>query len=66
MSTRRRPPEQLDPVADREEVLALLSWAARDGSVIAMKTLLDELRRDAVPDEEVRSVIDELARRRGQ
>jgi hypothetical protein len=33
-------------IADRKELLELLSAAARRGSVSAAKTLLEELRRD--------------------
>lgn len=49
---------------DRAEVLALLMVAAKLGSVPAMKTLLDELRRDGVDQPAALSIIDELAKRR--
>ena len=47
---------------DHDELLRLLGEAARGGSVSAMRTLLAEYRRSAVPAGS--SVIDELARRR--
>jgi metal-responsive CopG/Arc/MetJ family transcriptional regulator len=57
--------EQHAEVADRDELLGLLTERARDGHVTAMKTLLDELRRDASNDEHpAASVIDQLAARR--
>jgi hypothetical protein len=65
MSTRRKPPDDPGPTADRDEVLRLLSWAARDGSVIAMKTLLEELRREGIEEPKAASIIDEIAKRRG-
>jgi hypothetical protein len=51
-------------VADREELLVLLSEAARKGRVGAMRILLTEIRRDAEPDTpaEPLGVIDEMAR----
>jgi predicted nucleic acid-binding Zn ribbon protein len=51
-------------IATRQDVLALLTAAARDGSVMAAKVLLEELRRDDVDQDPASSVIDELARRR--
>lgn len=51
-------------VASKEEVLRLLSGAARVGSVLAAKTLLEELRRDGGEIVESSSVIDEISRRR--
>jgi hypothetical protein len=53
----------IDSIATREEVLAILSAAARAGSVTACRVLLDELGRSEVPTQ-TESVIDELARRR--
>jgi hypothetical protein len=50
-------------VADRQEVLELLWAAAKDGSVLAAKTLLEELRRDPESPGEP-SIIDELAAKR--
>jgi hypothetical protein len=56
----------VDDVADRQEILELLSAAAKMGSVLAAKTLLDELRRDPGSPGEP-SIIDELAaKRRGR
>jgi hypothetical protein len=59
-----------DHIADRGELLVLLSEAARKGRVGAMKILLTELRRDAnaepaTPQHRL-SVIDELATKREQ
>ncbi len=51
-------------VADRRELLRLLTERARDGSVAAMKALLEELRRDGATGGAA-SPIDELAARRG-
>jgi hypothetical protein len=51
-------------VATRDELLELLWAAAREGSVSAMRALLEELRRD--PAATGSTVIDELARRRGR
>jgi hypothetical protein len=48
-------------LADRDEVLALLSRAARGGNVGAMKILLEELRRDGVHQTTSPGIIDELA-----
>lgn len=53
-------------VATRDELLLLLSGAARRGNVGAMRVLLEELRRDA-GDEDASdpfSGLDELAPRR--
>jgi hypothetical protein len=36
----------MSEIADRDELLRILTDAARDGSVSAAKTLLEELRRD--------------------
>ena len=59
-----------DHVADRAELLVLLSEAARKGRVGAMKILLTELRRDADAEPATprhrRGVIDELATKREQ
>ena len=53
-----------DPlIADRGEILGLLSTAARKGHVGAMRLLLEELRRDNENPAE-KSVIDELAAKR--
>jgi hypothetical protein len=38
---------EVDEVADRDELLRILTVRARDGNVAAVKTLLDELRREA-------------------
>ena len=51
-------------VATRHGVLVLLSAAARTGSVLAAKTLLEELGRDGEDTAKSGSVIDELARMR--
>jgi hypothetical protein len=53
----------IDSIATREEVLAILSAAARAGSVTACRVLLVELRRSEAlaPTDKI---IDELARRR--
>jgi hypothetical protein len=56
-------------VLTREQILVLLSAAARTGSVSAAKTLLEELRRDdgpAQPGDTIFSVIDEIAAKRRQ
>jgi hypothetical protein len=37
-------------IADRDELLRLLTVRAREGSVAAMRVLLEELRRDARAD----------------
>jgi hypothetical protein len=59
-----------DHVADRGELLALLSEAARKGRVGAMRILLTELRRDADAEpttpQHRPGVIDELATKREQ
>jgi hypothetical protein len=52
-----------DAVADRSEILQLLTKAARKGNVPAMRLLLEELKSDGKP-EKAGSVIDELAKRR--
>jgi hypothetical protein len=52
-----------DPIATREEVMAILSAAARAGSVTACRVLLEELRRSEVSTQ-TDTIIDELARRR--
>ncbi len=39
--------DELDPIAERDELLALLTLSARAGSVTAARALLDEHRRDA-------------------
>jgi hypothetical protein len=41
------PARKPKPVADRDELLRILTESAREGSVTACKTLLEELRRDA-------------------
>jgi hypothetical protein len=55
-------------VADRAEILLLLSAAARRGSVSACRVLLEELRRDggepAVAPSVIDSIIDEVAAKR--
>jgi hypothetical protein len=55
--------DAVSEVATRDDVLVLLSAAARTGSVMAMKTMLEELRRDGG---QVASstVIDELTAKR--
>jgi hypothetical protein len=50
-------------VADRAEILTLLSRAARKGHVPAMRLLLEELRHDE-DNATASSVIDELAGKR--
>ena len=58
-------PEERDTVPDRDELLRLLGGSARDGSVTAMKALLEEHRHDGNDDPKPeRSAIDELAHRR--
>jgi len=54
----------IGPVATRDELLVLLSAAARAGSVQAVRALLQELPREqeTSPDDDF---IDELAKRRG-
>jgi hypothetical protein len=54
----------LGDVASREDVLILLSAAARTGSVLAAKTLLEELRRDGGDVPVIPSVVDEIASKR--
>jgi hypothetical protein len=58
----------MENVADREELLVLLSEAARKGRVGAMRILLTELQRDTgsepAPPEPFSSVIDEITKRR--
>ena len=51
-------------VADRDEVLLLLSTAARQGHVGAMRLLLEELRRDGDEGSPEADFIDELAKKR--
>jgi hypothetical protein len=54
-------------VADREELLVLLSEAARKGRVGAMRILLTEIGRNAEPDKPMSlGVIDEIAEKRQQ
>ena len=58
----------MENVADREELLELLSEAARKGRVGAMRILLSELKRDtpterATP-EPIPNIIDEIIERR--
>ena len=58
-------PEDQHPVADADEVLALLSEAARAGSVTAMKELRAHFReRSGLPAGSL-GAIDELVARRG-
>jgi hypothetical protein len=53
----------VNEIADRDEILGLLSTAARKGNVPAMRLLLEEQRRDG--DETAGSgIIDELATKR--
>jgi hypothetical protein len=47
-------------VADRDELLRVLTVRARDGNVAAAKALLDELRRDGDADEAPGSALDAL------
>jgi hypothetical protein len=49
-------------IADRAEILGLLTTAARGGHVGAMRLLLEELRHDEV--EPISGVIDELSAQR--
>jgi hypothetical protein len=58
-------PIPVSDVADREEILLLLSAAARRGNVPAMRLLLEEQRRDTEAPAGA-SVIDELATKRTQ
>jgi hypothetical protein len=51
-------------IADRAEILLLLSDSARDGHVGAMRLLLEELRRDGEQAASASKVIDELATKR--
>jgi hypothetical protein len=55
---------EIGPVATREELLVLLSASARNGSITAIRALLQELPREqeTSPDDDF---IDELAKRRG-
>jgi hypothetical protein len=53
----------MDVIADRDEILRLLSAAARRGNVPAMRLLLEELRRDG-EEHATPSIIDELASKR--
>lgn len=60
-------PAEQSHVPDRDELLRLLGESARSGSVTAMRTLLEELRRDGIHAEAPPvglSVIDQLARAR--
>jgi hypothetical protein len=61
-----READGLPPVCSREELLALLSEAARGGSVPACKTLLDELRRDEAPSARSNAFSEELGQRAGK
>jgi hypothetical protein len=54
------------PIANRDEVLALLTRAAREGNVGAMRALLEELKRDGGSQSATSSVIDELATQRAK
>ena len=59
-------PPEAQPVADRQELLVLLSEAARGGNVAAMRELLAydrERRQGRAPD--AVDQLDELAKRRG-
>lgn len=49
----------MSDVADRDELLRILTERAREGNVAAAKALLDELRRD-VGDDEAGSTLDAL------
>jgi hypothetical protein len=49
----------LPDIADRDELLRILTERARDGNVGAAKTLLEELRRDADDSSDV-SELEEL------
>ncbi len=55
-------------VADRKELLVLLSEAARKGRVGAMRILLAELKRDEQPGQHSAplSILDEIAGKRGR
>jgi hypothetical protein len=64
VAIREASPTAAPSVADRRELLRLLTERARDGSVAAMKALLEELRRDGATGGAA-SPIDELAARRG-
>jgi hypothetical protein len=57
-------PSPVVEIASRAEILGLLSDAARQGHVGAMRLLLEELRRDGEDQVSAPSVIDELARKR--
>ena len=54
------------PIADRDELLRLLWVAARNGSVGAMRLLIEEFRRDGDDDRPAEPLgsIDEIAARR--
>jgi hypothetical protein len=54
----------LPPRPTRQQLLDALGVRAREGSVPAMRLLLEEYRRDAQSGEKPTSTIDELARRR--
>jgi hypothetical protein len=58
------PAVQGEGTADRAEIVRLLWVAARNGSAVAMKTLLEEDGRDNGTKPDTPSAIDELARRR--
>jgi predicted transcriptional regulator len=65
----RKPPAQgrapSGELADRAELLELLTERARDGHVTAMKTLLEEYRRDGNENTApIQSKLDELAKKR--
>jgi hypothetical protein len=55
--------QRTKPIADREEILLLLSDAARKGHVGAMRLLLEEQRRDGEAPA-ASNVIDEIAAKR--
>jgi hypothetical protein len=57
-------PQRVREVADRDEILVLLSTAARKGHVGAMRLLLEEHRRADESAPETPSVIDELSKKR--
>ena len=50
----------MSDVADRDELLLLLTDRARSGSVPAMKALLDELRREDADEDSPASALDAL------
>lgn len=57
---------EVSEVANRDEILQLLSVAARKGHVGAMRLLLEELRHDGTVPAAKPSVIDELAGKRAK